>query len=806
MGPLAALFRRTGRPAAALHVKSGDAFGALAERLGVTAREAEIIRLLLEGTDSRGIGEKLFISDHTVKNHIHNIYQKLGVKNRVQLVRCFQPALEGAAAPPESGSPAAARRSLPRRLVLPAAALFIVVAAVLIAWRPWGRRPRPAAFPPSPAVAVLDFENLSGDADLDKWKMGIPLLIATDLGQSKHIRTVSDDLVFSALRKFDLVGRRRYTREEFRRLAKEMKADYLINGTLIAAGDSIVVTASLQDARTGETIQTERLECRGDQDLLRKADGLVQLLRARLGRTAAQARDDIDLDIEVLTTSSALAYEYYSEGCRYHRSGDYEQSLLMLQKAVEIDPEFAMAYRMMAMDAGNLSYFKRQSEYMRKAFDLAAKLPENCRERHLIRADYYGTTEATWDLAVEEYKKVLEDHPYDVVASNNLGVIYLLLEDYESASRCADIGLGQGTINPNPTYTKAQALLALDRPKDAVRVLTAYHESFAANRLIYQTLIAALLAAGDMDAAAAALDKAVSVFPDPSWANWKATLVFVRDGAPAARQELRRLFLMEEPVWRLSALYRLALVEVAVGRYVDAEARLREGLELAASIRDPGLMSFQYATIGQALIEQGKAAEAVAEARKAVETAPPDSPSLRRALHVLGRAYVRTGDRTGLEDVTRRLKDMAGASTGRRAAREFDIFQGVMAYEDGRPEEARVALERAAAQFPGGRLSDGLSGLYLGLVREKLGDFAGAAKAYEWIVGGRYDRLLLGDVFPLAVLGLARSREALGNRDEALAGYRRFLELWADADPGHPEVPEARARVAALSGRLGSHR
>ena len=67
----------------------------------------------------------------------------------------------------------------------------------------------------------------------------------------------------------------------------------------------------------------------------------------------------------------------------------------MLKKAVEIDPEFAMAYRMMAVDSRNLRYIDREAEYLRKAFELAARLPEDCRERHLIRADYYAGAEAT---------------------------------------------------------------------------------------------------------------------------------------------------------------------------------------------------------------------------------------------------------------------------------------------------------------------------------------------------------------------------------------------------------------------------
>jgi DNA-binding CsgD family transcriptional regulator/TolB-like protein/Tfp pilus assembly protein PilF len=465
MRSLGSFFKKPLEPAS-LQVKGGDAFAACAERLGVTAREAEIVRLLLEGRDSKRIGQALFISDHTVKNHIHNIYQKLGIRHRVQLVRAFQSALEEPG-PPSEGA-AVRGGPLVRRAALPAGLLLLVVAAGLVAWKPWGRRPRPAAFPPPPAVAVLDFENLSKDADLDKWEMGIPLLLATDLGQSKRLRTVSDDAVFGALRKFEMTGRSRYTREEFRRLAKEIRADYIVSGTLLKAGDRVVVTSNLQDARTGETIESQKLECLGDQDLLQKADGLARAIRSRLSRSAAQGRDDIDLDIEVLTTSSALAYKYYAEGWRYHRTGDYEQSLLMLHKAVEIDPEFAMAFRMMAVDARNLRYIDREAEYMRRAFELSARLPEDCRERHLIRADYYATSETTWELAVAEFKRVLEDHPYDLVANNNLGVLCYQIEDYEAAVRYADVPIRQGASDPFPYHTKAVSLRALGRALEAL--------------------------------------------------------------------------------------------------------------------------------------------------------------------------------------------------------------------------------------------------------------------------------------------------------------------------------------------------
>ncbi len=802
MRAFASLFRRA-RPAPALRVKSGDAFARRAEELGVTAREGEIVRLLLEGQDGKAIAERLFISEHTVKNHLHHIYRKLGLRNRIQLARCFQSALE------EPGRGPEVRPVLIRRAVLPLLALVLVLAAVLISWRTWGTRPRPAAFPPTPALAVLDFENLSADPELGKWVTGLPLLLATDFGQSKRLRTVGDDAVYGALKKFDLTGRRRYSREELRRLAKEMKADYLISGTVLAAAGRIVVTAYLQDARTGITIRTEMLDCQDEKDLMQKADGLAKSIRSGLARNAAQAVDDIDLDIEVLTTTSALAYKYYAEGWRYHRTGDFEQALLMLGKAVEIDPEFAMAYRMMAVNARDLRYIDREAEYLRRAFDLTARLPEDCRERHLIRADYYAKLEPTWELAVAEFKKVLENHPYDLVANNGLAVLCYETEDFAAAVKYADVPVRQGTSDPFPHHTKAAALRALGRSREAVRALNAYLADCPANRLIYQTLVAILLESGDLAGAAAILDKAAAIFPDPSWSNWKGVLLFLTRGPDAAREEFRRLFLMEEASWHLRARLRLILLAAAEGRYAEAEKECREGVGLAESIHEFMWSKDIRSLLGQTLLDQGKAEAALAEFRAAVVGADSDAARTRARLVGLGEACARTGDLAGLDDVRRRFQELVGPGAPKRLVRDHDLFTGIVEFERGRFAESVAALERAAAALPPtfpAAAYEPIVLYYLGLAREKAGDAAGAVSAFETISGQTGLRFFFGDIYPLAVLGRARAEQMLGRWGDAIAGYRFFLELWKNADPGRPEVEEARTRLATLTGPSASRR
>jgi tetratricopeptide (TPR) repeat protein/DNA-binding CsgD family transcriptional regulator len=815
MSPFKRFFRRTGRPGP-LRVNNGDAFAACGEKFGITAREGEIIRLLLEGKGNKEITEALFISGHTVKNHIHHIYQKFGIKNRVQLVQCYRAALEEsgripAGAPTAEGAfpDAGEKHAGLRRSVLPAALLLLGFTVVLVAWKPWAGKPRTAVRPPMPVLGVLDFENLSDDPELEKWVTGLPLLLTTDLLQSKLLRTLSDDAVYGALKKFNLIDRKRYSREELRRLAREMKVDYLLTGSLMKAGGKIVVTAFLQDALTGAPIRTEKIECQDEQELMRGTDRLARLVKSGLNLASAQA--DIDLDLEVLTTSSALAYKYYAEGRRYHRTGDYEQALLMQRKAIELDPQFAMAYRGMAVAARNLGYFKQEAVFQQKAFELSEALPENCRERHLIRGDYYSLSEATYPQAVEAYKRVLEDHPDDLIANNNLGMLNYELEDFEAALKCADVPIRGGIDNPFPYYTKAISFSALGRSEEAMRLLVAYHENHPANRLIYQALADTLIESNDFVGAGAALDKAVAVFPDPSWAYWKGTVLYHTQGAEAAREEYRRLFLMDGGPWQIKAHMRLGAIALTEGRFREAEDQFRGGAELAEAMGERDWAADLRRSLGQVLLDTERPAAALLEARRAVESAQTSGNGfrLRAAMRFQGLACLRNKDLSTVDSLTARFKSMAEAGSGKRPARDYDFFLGMIALEKGRPREAVTLIEKAVSELPQVDMGDSqklLFQFYLASAREKTGDFAGAAAAFGKNVDAPGDRLPGSDLFARSVLGLARMEEKLGRPARALEGYRSFLALWKDADPGRPEIAEARGRADVLSGAPGRNK
>ena len=289
---------------------------------------------------------------------------------------------------------------------------------------------------------------------------------------------------------------------------------------------------------------------------------------------------------------------------------------------------------------------------MRTAFDLSGRLPENSRERHLIRGDYYSLDESSFPLAVEAFKMVLEDHPDDTVANNNLAMLYYDLEDYASAARFADVPIRRDTDNPFPYHTRAISLNALGRAGEAVRLLESYLEERPANRLVYRRSLEVLIDSRDFAAAAAALDRAAAVFPDPSWSYYRGTVLFNTRGAAAAEEEYRKLFLMEEAPWHLKAHVQLGSSPSRRDGSGRPPRNSERGPTLAETTGQHDWISNLRRSRGLALLDAGDPAAARGRSREGGRSGPKSANqgySLAAALTFQATVQLRLGDLAAAE-------------------------------------------------------------------------------------------------------------------------------------------------------------
>ncbi|GAG34041.1 unnamed protein product, partial [marine sediment metagenome] len=239
-----------------------------------------------------------------------------------------------------------------RKLFLPALVVIAVAIAALIIWR---FIPQKKAMPvPSdkPSLAIVYFENNSGDESLDHWRKALCELLIADLTQSKYIRVLSSDRLIDILSDLKQIEAKSFSARVLKEVAARGGSTHILRGGFTKAGEQFRIDAILQDAATMESIGSDRIQGKGEESFLSMVDELTKKVKAHFMLSAEEIAADIDEDIEKITTSSPEAFKYYIEGRKYHLTLDYMRSIELMEKAVAIDPGFAMAYRSLATSYG----------------------------------------------------------------------------------------------------------------------------------------------------------------------------------------------------------------------------------------------------------------------------------------------------------------------------------------------------------------------------------------------------------------------------------------------------------------------
>ena len=239
-----------------------------------------------------------------------------------------------------------------RRALIPGLAALGVVAVAIVLWRVLPKR-QPllsASTSGKPSIAILNFENLSGDPALDFLREGLARIINTGLAQSKLIYVLDPSGLYGILKKLDLDQSARYTRDDLVKVADEGGVSYISTGSLMKAGKDLVIMMTLQRPRTGEVIDSFKVTCRSEEDIYStKPDELAAKIKSAMDLTPAQVAADAGRGVQEITTSSPVALKYYLESVTYYNQVDYEKARGLCEKAIELDPNFALPYIMLAV-------------------------------------------------------------------------------------------------------------------------------------------------------------------------------------------------------------------------------------------------------------------------------------------------------------------------------------------------------------------------------------------------------------------------------------------------------------------------
>lgn len=216
------------------------------------------------------------------------------------------------------------------------------------------------------------------------------------------------------------------------RVAREGGVNHILKASYSKAGDIFRIDYSLQQIRSGESIGSDYVTGKGEESFPAMIDELKRKVKVNLKLSEQEIASDIDAQVGMISTSSPEAFSYYIEGRTYHSSGNFERSIELMKKAVEIDPGFAMAYRSLSVSYGNLGFDAEARQNLEKAFELTGRLPE--RERYLIQGDFYSDSEKRFGKAIAAYDKLLALYPDDRTALNNSAIIFIESEEFDKAA------------------------------------------------------------------------------------------------------------------------------------------------------------------------------------------------------------------------------------------------------------------------------------------------------------------------------------------------------------------------------------
>jgi serine/threonine protein kinase/Flp pilus assembly protein TadD len=690
---------------------------------------------------------------------------------------------------------------------LVAALAVLAVALVLVIWRPWSREGAPQTPTDKPSLAILYFKNNTGDPSLNHWRTAITDLLITDLSQSKFLRVLSSERIFDILTQLDQVEAQVYSHDVLNEISRRGSVENVLIGNFTRAGDRFRLNITLQDARTGELIASDSVEGSGERSFYSMVDELTRRIKANFRLADDVIAADIDRQVERITTSSPEALRDFTEGVEYIRQNEYDQAIVALERATEIDPEFAMAYESIGTAYNNMGYSSVARDYFRRAFELSDRVSE--RELYQIQGEYYRLTESTYDKAIEAYNNLLALYPEDGDANNRLGLIYKSIEEWDKALERFEVCI-QNRYDRFFFYVNiAEVYMAKGMYERAGQILELYLDEIGDSAWVHGDYAVNYLCQRQYEFAHIEADRAIALDPTHYHALWiKGDIYHSQGNFTAAENQYRSLLAEGEEVARLYGWDSLAGLSVSQGKFDDAIAQATQGLQVAVSLGENPWKMWLSSTLAYINMKSGRYQEALNVCNDALQTDVGGErlDLKRRVLYFKGLVQVAMNALAEARRTANELKRQIDTGLNRKEIRYFYHLIGMIELERKNYPQAIKYLDQAISLLPyqyyrhpwivgndRALFIDSLAQAYL-----RSGDLDEAQEEYGKIQALTIGRLDYGDIYAKSYYWLGKINDRRGWGQLAKDNYQSFLDLWRDAEEGMSEVEDARRRLARL--------
>ncbi|MFC2166371.1 protein kinase [Acidobacteriota bacterium] len=687
----------------------------------------------------------------------------------------------------------------PKKILIPVLAVLAAAVLIFAFIKILPQRKLKSRVDDKPSLAVMYFENNTGDEALDHWRKALSDLLISDLSQSKYLRVLSGEKLYNILEKMNILEANNYSSDDLKEVAQRGEVDNVLVGQYALAGETFRISIMLQNAQTGENLGSDSVQGEGAESIFEMVDDLTTKIKSDFQLTRAEIAADVDEAANTLSTSSPEAFRYYSEGIKFFNMGDYTNSIAMMEMAAGLDSEFAMAYRTLSVAYKNLGYGSEAKDRLQTAYDLSESVSE--KERFLIQGLFFAQSEGTYTEAIAAYDNLLALFPMDEIGNANLGMIYSDLEEWDKAVEVLEVNMRVKDESVQPYLTLSSAYSRMGQHKKANDVFLSYMSDVADNASIHYSLAQNYISQGELERAD---DEAKNIFTlDPSHfrnALLKGDLAFYRGDLEDAESEYLKLLETNEPSIHHMGFMRLALFNMLQGKFSDAENYFQQGIELSEMLEARGQQAWYHANLAYLYLRSKSFDLALDECTKGLEKAieAEDFERRRRLLHIKGIIQVAMNSLDEAGQTAEELKTLIDSGLKKNVVRYYDHLMGKIEEAKGNLSSAIEFFEKAVSLLPEGDNAAEWGGILLyslASAYQKAGDFDKARQEYEKIIGETTGRFYCGDVFAFSFysLGIVELKE--GNNQLAMEYFKRYLDLFGNSDQDISEISDARDQI-----------
>jgi serine/threonine protein kinase/Tfp pilus assembly protein PilF len=610
-----------------------------------------------------------------------------------------------------------------------------------------------AALTEKDTVVLADFDNRSGEPVFDET---LKQALSVQLSQSPFLNILSDRKIGETLRLMGRPTTDKVTTDVAKELCLRTASKAVIAGSIARIGSQYIVGLDATACATGDLLTKDQAEASNKEDVLKALDKSAASLRAKLGESLASVQK-FDVPVEA-TTPSLEALKTYSIAINTSRTQGPAEAIPFFKRAVELDPNFAMAYAGLGLCYGNVGQTTLSTENIHKAYELRDKITE--REKYRISALYYSNVTGEQEQAAKAYELWAQSYPRDFVPVGNLALLYSNLGQYEKAAEETHKAM---ELDPN-TGTS------------------------------YSNLAGFVMASGHYDEARAIFDQAVTrKFDGGDLRLWRYLLAFVQGNSAEMQQHLD--WAAGKPQVEDSLLNAQSDTEAYYGRLTRARDFSRRAIDSAerADSRETAALWQVASALREA--EFGNSEKARTDAAAALKLGPGRDVNILAAL-----ALARAGDAARAKQ---RLEESEKSDPLNTMLKIYwrPCVQAALDLRANNATDTLHALEAAAPYDIGSPPPFQIATMYptylTGEAYLAAHDGSSALRSFQRITDHR-GAILNYPLAALAHLGIARAYAISGDSAKAKAAYQDFFNLWKDADPDIPILKEAKSEYAKL--------